>query len=148
MQDTIKSNAKNKSQQTVCYNGEVFTLRQCAELLGVKVKYIYYRIDVKKMSLEDACAFEFSKKEKQEAEAWYTQKKKEKSLKKKRSFPKELTLDGETHSLREWASILDVSPSTIRWRIKKNLPIEEILCPRTRKKKNTKKSSLNVLAIA
>lgn len=40
-----------------------------------------------------------------------------------------LTLNGETHTLTEWAKLLDVKRSNIRWRIRAGLPIEQVLSP-------------------
>jgi hypothetical protein len=40
-----------------------------------------------------------------------------------------LTLNGETHTIKEWTKIVGVSDSTIRFRLKQNLPIEKVLAP-------------------
>lgn len=39
-----------------------------------------------------------------------------------------LTLNGESHTLAQWARQLEISDATIRNRIKKGLPMEKVLC--------------------
>lgn len=41
-----------------------------------------------------------------------------------------LTLNNETHTIEEWAEILGVSNSCIRERLKRNLPMEDVLAPK------------------
>lgn len=43
---------------------------------------------------------------------------------------KRLSYNGETHSIDEWAAIIGISNSGIRYRISQNLPIEEVLKPK------------------
>ena len=101
----------------ITFNGKTLTIAQWAKELNISRCVINDRINKLGWSVEDALSIKPNTKTASE---------------------KLLTLNGETHNIGEWAERLNVNRRTITERIKKGLPIEQVLSPLKQSHKNKK----------
>ena len=111
---TLKEQARNRSSnKLITYNGETHCLADWADILGMNYNLLLSRIRSNKYSIEEAFT---------------------KPPRSRTNFSNEvLTFQGESHTLHEWSALTNTSVRTLQTRIKKNLPIEEILKPKVQK---------------
>lgn len=97
-------------------NGETKTLQDWSCFLGIREKLIWVRL-LRGASVEEALA-------------------PKKTIQKLFKNKIEFTLNGVTKTLEEWSKELGIRVKTLRWRINKGLPVEEILAPLKLKNKS------------
>jgi hypothetical protein len=105
----------NKNKKYYLYNNKMYTIPELAKKINMSKEAFYYRIK-KGLSIDEIMSIE----------------KAQDSGRKNNGNANLITINNETHSLKEWCKIYNFTPSSVQRRVKKGMTIEEaILTPHT-----------------
>lgn len=110
---TIKQQNNNKrTNRVVEYNGEEHTIKEWSEIIGMRYRTLRNRILSKNWTIEEAMTKEIKK--------WNPQK------------SRIIEMNGEKHSLSEWARIKGIRQDTLHLRLKAGWSVERALTEKVR----------------